>query len=140
MLAFWPQHHNAATSEHHGAGHISPACTARDLFSGTGPGAKTQQSRRPSSPDDINPRKLSFGLVLGPIVLTPLALRIMLFYFGDLTPATRLATIPAIPALAGLDHEPRLGQYWGNMEEGVFRVINVSLPFGSVLIEAPLVS
>jgi NhaC family Na+:H+ antiporter len=29
---------------------------------------------------------------------------------------------------------------WGNMEEGVFRVINVSLPFGSVLIEAPLVS
>ncbi len=82
------------------------------------------------SSDDINPRKPSFGLALVPVVLTLLVLGIQLFYFGDFTPHIPLAIGLAITALVG----KYLGHDWGNMEEGVFRVINVSLPSVSVLI------
>jgi NhaC family Na+:H+ antiporter len=82
------------------------------------------------SSDDIQPRKPSFGLALVPVVLTLLVLGIQLFYFGDFTPHIPLAIGLAITALVGT----YLGHDWGNMEAGVFRVINVSLPSVSVLI------
>ncbi|MEI4262306.1 Na+/H+ antiporter NhaC [Roseovarius sp. D0-M9] len=82
------------------------------------------------SSDDINPRKPSFGLALVPVVLTLLVLGVQLFYFGDFTPHIPLAIGLAITGLVGL----YLGHDWGNMEDGVFRVINVSLPSVSVLI------
>ncbi|MGB5863321.1 MAG: Na+/H+ antiporter NhaC [Sulfitobacter sp.] len=82
------------------------------------------------SSDDINPRKPSFGLALVPVVLTLLVLGIQLFYFGDFTPHIPLAIGLAITAIVGV----YLGHDWGNMEDGVFRVINVSLPSVSVLI------
>lgn len=82
------------------------------------------------SSDDINPRKPSFGLALVPVVLTLLVLGVQLFYFGDFTPHIPLAIGLAITAIVGV----YLGHDWGNMEEGVFRVINVSLPSVSVLI------
>jgi len=82
------------------------------------------------SSDDINPRKPSFGLALVPVVLTLIVLGIQLFYFGDFTPHIPLAIGLAITAMVGV----YLGHDWGNMEDGVFRVINVSLPSVSVLI------
>ncbi|SEK94612.1 Na+/H+ antiporter NhaC [Roseovarius nanhaiticus] len=82
------------------------------------------------SSDDINPRKPSLGLALVPVVLTLAVLGIQLFYFGDFTPHIPLAIGLAITAIVGL----YLGHDWGNMEDGVFRVINVSLPSVSVLI------
>ena len=82
------------------------------------------------SSDDIQPRKPSFGLALVPVVLTLLVLGIQLFYFGDFTPHIPLAIGLAITGLVGT----YLGHDWGNMENGVFRVINVSLPSVSVLI------
>ncbi|WP_299557513.1 Na+/H+ antiporter NhaC [uncultured Sulfitobacter sp.] len=82
------------------------------------------------SSDEINPRKPSFGLALVPVVLTLLVLGIQLFYFGDFTPHIPLAIGLAITSVVGV----YLGHDWGNMEEGVFRVINVSLPSVSVLI------
>ncbi|SFJ59839.1 Na+/H+ antiporter NhaC [Jannaschia pohangensis] len=82
------------------------------------------------SSGDITPRKPSFGLALVPVVLTLMVLGIQLFYFGDFTPHIPLAIGLAITALVGI----YLGHDWGNMEDGVFRVINVSLPSVSVLI------
>lgn len=82
------------------------------------------------SSNDIQPRKPSFGLALVPVLLTLLVLGIQLFYFGDFTPHIPLAIGLAITALVGI----YLGHDWGNMEDGVFRVINVSLPSVSVLI------
>lgn len=79
---------------------------------------------------DQTPRKPSFGLALVPVVLILLVLGIQLFYFGDFTPHIPLAIGLAITALVGT----YLGHDWGNMEDGVFRVINVSLPSVSVLI------
>jgi NhaC family Na+:H+ antiporter len=64
------------------------------------------------------------------VLLTLLVLGIQLFYFGDFTPHIPLAIGLAITALLGI----YLGHDWGNMEDGVFRVINVSLPSVSVLI------
>ncbi|WP_306154313.1 Na+/H+ antiporter NhaC [Roseovarius sp. MMSF_3281] len=80
--------------------------------------------------DEVTPRKPSLGLALVPVVLTLLVLGIQLFYFGDFTPHIPLAIGLAITGLVGL----YLGHNWGNMEAGVFRVINVSLPSVSVLI------
>lgn len=80
--------------------------------------------------DEINPRKPSLGLALVPVVLTLLVLGIQLFYFGDFTPHIPLAIGLAITGLVGL----YLGHDWPSMENGVFRVINVSLPSVSVLI------
>ncbi len=82
------------------------------------------------STDDTIPRKPSFGLALVPVVLTLAVLGIQLFYFGNFVPHIPLAIGLAITALLGT----YLGHDWGNMEEGVFRVINVSLPSVSVLI------
>ncbi|MFD0857920.1 Na+/H+ antiporter NhaC [Roseovarius aquimarinus] len=82
------------------------------------------------SSDDIEPKKPSLGLALVPVVLTLAVLGVQLFYFGDFTPHIPLAIGLAITALVGL----YLGHDWGNMEDGVFRVINVSLPSVSVLI------
>ncbi|CTQ49063.1 Na+/H+ antiporter NhaC [Jannaschia donghaensis] len=82
------------------------------------------------SSDELQPRKPSFGLALVPVVLTLLVLGIQLFYFGDFTPHIPLAIGLAITAIVGI----YLGHDWGNMEDGVFRVINVSLPSVSVLI------
>ena len=76
------------------------------------------------------PRKPSFGLALVPVVLTLAVLGVQLFYFGDFTPHIPLAIGLAITALVGT----YLGHNWGSMEDGVFRVINVSLPSVSVLI------
>ncbi len=78
----------------------------------------------------ITPRKPSFGLALVPVVLTLFVLGLQLFYFGDFTPHIPLAIGLAITAIVGI----YLGHDWGNMEDGVFRVINVSLPSVSVLI------
>jgi Na+:H+ antiporter, NhaC family len=82
------------------------------------------------SANDTKPREPSFGLALVPVVLTLLVLAIQLFYFGDFTPHIPLAIGLAITALEGT----YLGHNWGHMEDGVFRVINVSLPSVSVLI------
>ncbi len=82
------------------------------------------------SQDDINPRKPSFGLALVPVLLTLLVLGVQLFYFGDFTPHIPLAIGLAITGVVGL----YLGHDWPSLEEGVFRVITVSLPSVSVLI------
>ncbi len=82
------------------------------------------------SEDAIQPRKPSFGLALVPVVLTLIVLGIQLFYFNDFTPHIPLALGLAITSLVGL----YLGHDWRNMEDGIFRVINVSLPSVSVLI------
>ncbi|PRY92048.1 transporter (NhaC family) [Hasllibacter halocynthiae] len=80
--------------------------------------------------EDTIPRKPSFGLALVPVVLTLAVLGIQLFYFGNFVPHIPLAIGLAITGLVGV----YLGHDWGNMEDGVFRVINVSLPSVSVLI------
>ncbi|PWR04530.1 Na+/H+ antiporter NhaC [Meridianimarinicoccus roseus] len=76
------------------------------------------------------PRKPSLGLALVPVVLTLATLGLQLFYFGDFTPHIPLAIGLAITGLVGLS----LGHTWPSLEDGVFRVINVSLPSVSVLI------
>ncbi|PVA08815.1 Na+/H+ antiporter NhaC [Pelagivirga sediminicola] len=82
------------------------------------------------SSDEINPRQPSFGLALVPVLLTLVVLGIQLFYFGDFTPHIPLAIGLAITSLVGL----YLGHDWTNLEDGIFRVITVSLPSVSVLI------
>lgn len=72
----------------------------------------------------------SLRLALLPVVLTLLVLGLQLFYFGDFTPHIPLAIGLAITGLVGI----YLGHDWKSLEEGVFHVINVSLPSVSVLI------
>jgi len=80
--------------------------------------------------DPPQPRKPSFGLALVPVVLTLFILGLQLFYFDDFTPHIPLAIGLAITGLVGL----YLGHEWPSVEDGLFRVINVSLPSVSVLI------
>ncbi|MEX0317418.1 MAG: Na+/H+ antiporter NhaC [Ruegeria sp.] len=79
--------------------------------------------------------KPSLRIALLPIVLTLLVLGIQLFYFGDFTPHIPLAIGIAITGLVGL----RLGHRWNNIEEGVFHVINISLPSVSILITVGMI-
>lgn len=79
--------------------------------------------------------KPSLGLALVPIILTLLVLGIQLFYFGDFTPHIPLAIGIAITGLVGL----KLGHKWRNIEEGVFHVINISLPSVSILITVGMI-
>ncbi|OBY26092.1 Na+/H+ antiporter NhaC [Leisingera sp. JC1] len=87
------------------------------------------------SPSDPNTVKPGLGLALLPILLTLLVLGIQLFYFGDFTPHIPLAIGIAITALVGL----KLGHKWDNIEEGVFHVINISLPSVSILITVGMI-
>ena len=79
---------------------------------------------------ETEPRMPSLGLALVPVVLTLGVLALQLFYFGDFTPHIPLAIGLAITGLVGL----YLGHKWPNIQDGVFHVINVSLPSVSVLI------
>ncbi|UWQ60450.1 Na+/H+ antiporter NhaC [Leisingera caerulea] len=74
-------------------------------------------------------------MALLPIVLTLAVLGVQLFYFGDFTPHIPLAIGIAITALVGL----KLGHKWDNIEEGVFHVINISLPSVSILITVGMI-
>ncbi|WP_259992568.1 Na+/H+ antiporter NhaC [Leisingera sp. M658] len=74
-------------------------------------------------------------MALLPIVLTLGVLGIQLFYFGDFTPHIPLAIGIAITSLVGL----KLGHKWDNIEEGVFHVINISLPSVSILITVGMI-
>ncbi|GGB28035.1 Na+/H+ antiporter NhaC [Allosediminivita pacifica] len=80
--------------------------------------------------DKPQPRAPSLGLALVPVLLTLLILALQLFYFGDFTPHIPLAIGLAITGIVGI----YLGHEWPSLENGVFRVINVSLPSVSVLI------
>ncbi|MDX1354069.1 MAG: Na+/H+ antiporter NhaC, partial [Halomonas venusta] len=75
-------------------------------------------------------QKPSLGLALVPVVLTLVAIGVQIFYFGDFTPHIPLAIGLAITSLVGV----KLGFRWKRIEDGVFHVINVSLPSVSVLI------
>lgn len=79
--------------------------------------------------------KPSFSMALIPIVLTLLVLAIQLFYFGDFTPHIPLAIGIAITGLLGI----KLGYKWPTIEEGVFHVINISLPSVSILITVGMI-
>ena len=85
-------------------------------------------SSRPA--DSAEPRQPSLAVALIPVVLTLAILALQLFYFGDFTPHIPLACGIAITGLVGLT----LRRTWRDMEEGVFHVINVSLPSVSILI------
>ncbi len=76
------------------------------------------------------PRRPSLFLALVPVVLTLLLLGLQLFYFSDFTPQIPLAIGLAITGVLGI----YLGHDWSGLEEGVFKVITVSLPSVSVLI------
>ena len=80
--------------------------------------------------DIVPPRAPSLGIALTPVILTLLLLGLQLFYFEDFTPHIPLAIGLAITGVVGL----YLGHSWPSMENGVFRVINVSLRSVSVLI------
>ncbi|MGM0559550.1 MAG: Na+/H+ antiporter NhaC [Pseudomonadota bacterium] len=69
-------------------------------------------------------------LALVPVVLTLLVLGLQLFVFDNFTPHIPLAIGLAITAMVG----KKLGHKWPNIQDGVFHVINVSLPSVSVLI------
>ncbi|WP_282610930.1 Na+/H+ antiporter NhaC [Pelagibius sp. Alg239-R121] len=77
----------------------------------------------------------SFALALVPIILTLVVLGVQLFYFGDFTPHIPLAIGIAITGVVGLT----LGHRWANIEQGVFHVINVSLPSVSILITVGMI-
>ncbi|EBA14780.1 Na+/H+ antiporter, NhaC family protein [Roseobacter sp. SK209-2-6] len=79
--------------------------------------------------------KPGLGMALLPILLTLAVLAVQLFYFGDFTPHIPLAIGIAITALVGL----KLGHKWDNIEEGVFHVINISLPSVSILITVGMI-
>ncbi len=81
-----------------------------------------------TEPHDI--RQPGLGLALIPVVLTLLVLGMQLFYFGDFTPHIPLAIGLAITAIVGV----YLGHTWKSIQDGLFHVINVSLPSVSVLI------
>ncbi|WP_420547500.1 Na+/H+ antiporter NhaC [Curvivirga sp.] len=80
-------------------------------------------------------RQPLLGLALVPIILTLAVLGIQLFYFGDFTPHIPLAIGIAITAIVGLS----IGHKWSRTEEGIFRVINVSLPSVSILITVGII-
>lgn len=75
-------------------------------------------------------QKPSLQLALVPVVLTLILLGIQIFYFGDFTPHIPLAIGLALTALVGI----KQGLRWKQIEEGIFRVIHVSMPSVSVLI------
>ncbi|WP_027234878.1 Na+/H+ antiporter NhaC [Leisingera caerulea] len=87
------------------------------------------------SSNDPTITKPGLGMALLPIVLTLAVLGVQLFYFGDFTPHIPLAIGIAITALVGL----KLGHKWDNIEEGVFHVINISLPSVSILITVGMI-
>ncbi|UWQ50733.1 Na+/H+ antiporter NhaC [Leisingera caerulea] len=87
------------------------------------------------SSNDPTITKPGLGIALLPIVLTLAVLGVQLFYFGDFTPHIPLAIGIAITALVGL----KLGHKWDNIEEGVFHVINISLPSVSILITVGMI-
>src|SRR3546814_12132107 len=72
----------------------------------------------------------SLSLALMPVVLTLVVLVVQLFYFEDFTPHVPLSIGLAITGLA----EIKLGFIWSSIENGVFHVILLSLPYFSVLI------
>ncbi|MFD1380697.1 Na+/H+ antiporter NhaC family protein [Fodinicurvata halophila] len=74
--------------------------------------------------------KPSLVLALVPVVLTLLVLGLQLFVFDNFTPHIPLAIGLAITAIVG----KKLGHKWPSIQDGVFHVINVSLPSVSVLI------
>lgn len=87
------------------------------------------------SHSDSRIMKPGLGMALLPILLTLAVLAVQLFYFGDFTPHIPLAIGIAITALVGL----KLGHKWDNIEEGVFHVINISLPSVSILITVGMI-
>lgn len=87
------------------------------------------------SQTEPNTVKPGLGMALLPILLTLAVLGVQLFYFGDFTPHIPLAIGIAITALVGL----KLGHKWDNIEEGVFHVINISLPSVSILITVGMI-
>lgn len=80
-------------------------------------------------------RQPSLFLALVPVVLTLAVLAVQLFYFGDFTPHIPLAIGIAITSVVGLI----LGHKWSSVEEGIFHVINVSLPSVSILITVGMI-
>lgn len=87
------------------------------------------------SASELSVSKPSLGMALVPILLTLAVLGVQLFYFGDFTPHIPLAIGIAITGIVGL----RLGHKWPNIEEGVFHVINISLPSVSILITVGMI-
>ncbi|MCR9147702.1 MAG: Na+/H+ antiporter NhaC [Rhodobacteraceae bacterium] len=87
------------------------------------------------SSENPDTRAPSLGLALVPVVLTLGVLALQLFYFGDFTPHIPLAIGLAITSLVGI----YLGHKWPNIQDGVFHVINVSLPSVSVLITVGMI-
>ncbi|WP_170576374.1 Na+/H+ antiporter NhaC [Ruegeria atlantica] len=87
----------------------------------------------PGNEDNI--RQPGLVLALVPIVLTLCVLGLQLFYFGDFTPHIPLAFGIAITGIVGL----MLGHKWPSIEEGVFHVINISLPSVSILITVGMI-
>lgn len=85
--------------------------------------------------NDDNIRQPGLGLALVPIVLTLFVLGLQLLYFGDFTPHIPLAFGIAITGVVGL----MLGHKWPSIEEGVFHVINISLPSVSILITVGMI-
>lgn len=88
-----------------------------------------------SKGEPVNDRQPSLKLALVPVVLTLAVLAVQLFYFGDFTPHIPLAIGIAITSLVGLS----LGHKWSSTEEGIFHVINVSLPSVSILITVGMI-
>ena len=84
----------------------------------------------PTTPDVGAVRQPNLAIALVPVLLTLAILALQLFYFGDFTPHIPLACGIAITALVG----KALGHRWQQVEDGVFHVINVSLPSVSILI------
>lgn len=87
------------------------------------------------SANEENIRQPGLILALVPIVLTLFVLGLQLFYFGDFTPHIPLAFGIAITGIVGL----MLGHKWPSIEEGVFHVINISLPSVSILITVGMI-
>lgn len=87
------------------------------------------------SSKQTEPRAPSLGLALIPVVLTLVVLGLQLFYFDDFTPHIPLSIGLAITSIVGI----YLGHKWPNIQDGVFHVINVSLPSVSVLITVGMI-
>lgn len=88
-----------------------------------------------SKGEEVDGRQPGFLLALVPIVLTLFVLGIQLFYFGDFTPHIPLAIGIALTALVGMI----LGHKWQRVEDGIFHVINVSLPSVSILVTVGMI-
>lgn len=83
-----------------------------------------------NAPEGGPARPPSLPLAVAPILLTLAILALQLLHFSDFTPHIPLACGIAATALVGR----WLGHGWRSLEEGIFRVINVSLPSVSILI------